>query len=485
MRFIFQFTIHNILFTILHMPASPARQVAYQILRRVEAGRGFAVDMLQGPELSTLKDVDRRLATELVMGVLRWRGELDFGIEQLSGRRLRSFDPEVLTVLRMGIYQIRFLEKIPVRATVNDAVELTKAAHKRSAAGLVNAVLRKCNPPGVRLGSVRFEELEPEGIDAVQRTVPRWLFERWAARKWPRSVSGEGLTSAETALRLAWASTQVPPTTLRVTAGDAGQETLTAELAQEGISVVPGAFSRFALVVKSGSIVSSRAMREGRVAIQDEASQLVTELVRPEPGQHVLDLCAAPGMKAGLLAQLLERGTLTVCDLSAVRLRTLGKLLPPQVPPGVKLHRLQLDATRELPFGGLFDRILLDAPCSGTGTLARNPEIKWRLEPRDLARHAETQMKMLRHALPLLAPGGRLVYATCSLEPEENEQVVEAVLSEAPAFRQLTSTELSREFPALTSLFDTHGYFRTRPDLYLMDGFFAVVMVRSGCERAT
>jgi 16S rRNA (cytosine967-C5)-methyltransferase len=467
------------------MAASPARQVAYQILRRVEAGRGFAVDLLQGPEVSTLKDVDRRLATELVMGVLRWRGELDFRIEQLSGQRLKSFDAEVLTLLRMGIYQIRFLGKIPKPAVVNDAVELTKAARKRSAAGLVNAVLRKCNPPGARLGSVGFEELQPEGIEAVQRTIPRWLFERWAARKWPRSASAEGLTSAETALRLVWASTQVPPTTLRVTAVDAGRETLTGELAQEGISVVPGAFSRFALGVKSGNVFSSRALREGCAVIQDEASQLVTELVRPEPGQHVLDLCAAPGMKAGLLAQLLERGTLTVCDLSAVRLRTLGKLLPPQVPPGVKLQRLQLDATRELPFGGLFDRILLDAPCSGTGTLARNPEIKWRLEPRDLARHAETQMKMLRHALPLLAPGGRLVYATCSLEPEENEQVVEAVLSEAPAFRQLTSTELSREFPALTSLFDTHGYFRTRPDLYLMDGFFAVVMVRSGCERAT
>jgi 16S rRNA (cytosine967-C5)-methyltransferase len=231
------------------------------------------------------------------------------------------------------------------------------------------------------------------------------------------------------------------------------------------------------LVVKSGSVFSSRALREGRVVIQDEASQLVAELLRPEPGQHVLDLCAAPGIKAGLLGRLLERGTLTVCDLSAARLKTLGKLLPPQVPPGVKLQRLQLDARRELPFSRLFDRILLDAPCSGTGTLARNPEIKWRLEPADLARHAETQMKMLRHALPLLARGGRLVYATCSLEPEENEQVVEAVLRDAPAFRKLTATELSREFPELASLFDAHGYLRTWPDFHPMDGFFAAVIV--------
>lgn len=410
------------------------------------------------------------------MGVLRWLGELDFRIEQVSGQRLRSFDPEVLTLLRMGVFQIRFLAKIPKPAIVNDAVELTKVARKRSAAGLVNAVLRKCNPPAVRLGSVRFEEVEPEGIEAVQRTVPRWLFERWAARTWPRSASAEGLTSAETALRLTWASTQVPPVILRV-AADTGREALAAELAQEGITTAPGAFSRFALVVKWGNIHSARAWREGRVVMQDEASQLVAELVAPQPGQRVLDLCAAPGMKAGLLAQFLQRGTLTVCDLSTARLRTLGKLLPPLIPPGVKLQQLQLDATRELPFGSWFDRILLDAPCSGTGTLARNPEIKWRLQPRELARHAETQMKMLRHALPLLAPGGRLVYTTCSLEPEENEQVVEAVLSEAPAFRKLTSAELTREFPVFGPLFDADGYFRTRPDLHRMDGFFAAVMV--------
>jgi 16S rRNA (cytosine967-C5)-methyltransferase len=460
------------------MLISPARQLAYQILRRIGAGRGFAVDLLQGPAVSELKDADRRLATELVLGVLRWRGELDFQIEQLSGQKLTRFDAEVTALLRMGTYQIRFLEKVPKAAAVNDAVELTKAARKRSAAGLVNAVLRKCNRPRVQLGSVRFEDLEREGIETVQRAIPRWLYDRWAAREWPGPQGPKPLTSSETALRLAWASTQVPRTTLRVTAANAGREAAVAALAQEGIVVTPGAFSRSTLVVKSGSISSSQALREGRIIIQDEASQLVAELARPEPGQHVLDLCAAPGMKAGLLAQLLGQGTLTVCDVSAARLRTLGKLLPPQVPPGVKLQKLQLDATRQLPFSNLFDRILLDAPCSGTGTLARNPEIKWRLEPRDLARHAETQAKMLRHALPLLAPGGRLVYATCSLEPEENEQVVEAVLSAMPEFLSLGSAELAREFSAWVSLFDADGYFRTRPDLHRMDGFFAAVIVR-------
>jgi 16S rRNA (cytosine967-C5)-methyltransferase len=257
------------------------------------------------------------------------------------------------------------------------------------------------------------------------------------------------------------------------------RQALVAELAREGISVLPGEFGRFALLVKSGKVLSSQAWREGRVVIQDEASQLVAELVRPRAGQRVLDLCAAPGMKAGLLAQLLERGALVVCDRSASRLRTLGRLVPSQAPSGVQLRRVRLDATRDLPFGISFDRILLDAPCSGTGTLARNPEIKWRLSLRDVARQAEIQTKMLRNALRWLAPVGRLVYATCSLEPEENEQVVEGVLSAMPAFRKLTCAELSGEFPAWVSLVDGHGYFRTRPDLHPMDGFFAAVVVRN------
>jgi 16S rRNA (cytosine967-C5)-methyltransferase len=216
------------------------------------------------------------------------------------------------------------------------------------------------------------------------------------------------------------------------------------------------------------------------VVIQDEASQLVAELVAPEPGQRVLDLCAAPGMKAGQLAQMLGAGTLVACDRSAPRLRTLARLLPSWVPPAVRLSMVRLDAAHALPFGAKFDRILLDAPCSGTGTLGRNPEIKWRLRPEDIARLAELQAKMLRNALPALANDGQLVYATCSLEPEENEGVVEKVLHEEAAFRLLTTHELAFKHPHLTPLFDSQGYFRTRPDQRPMDGFNAAVIVRKG-----
>jgi 16S rRNA (cytosine967-C5)-methyltransferase len=218
------------------------------------------------------------------------------------------------------------------------------------------------------------------------------------------------------------------------------------------------------------------------VVIQDEASQLVAELVSPVPGQKVLDLCAAPGMKAGQLAPMLGAGTLVACDRSAARLRTLAKLLPQWVPAAVRLSMVRLDAAHPLPFGVKFDRILLDAPCSGTGTLGRNPEIKWRIDPKDITRLADMQAMMLRNALPALAEGGRLVYATCSLEPEENAGVVEKILAELPAFRILTSHELTLRHPGLSPLFDSQGYFCTRPDEHSMDGFNAAVIARKGNE---
>jgi 16S rRNA (cytosine967-C5)-methyltransferase len=232
------------------------------------------------------------------------------------------------------------------------------------------------------------------------------------------------------------------------------------------------------LTVVSGKVQSSKAFLEGRVVIQDEASQLVTELVAPQAGQRVLDLCAAPGIKAAQVAQELGQGLLVACDSSARRLHTLQALLPRRVPNGIRLGLVRLDAARELPFSLRFDNILLDVPCSGTGTLARNPEIKWRLTPGDLIRLSEIQARMLRNALGCLAADGRLVYATCSLEPEENEQVVERVLDEAAACRLVGASELSRAHPTLAPLFDAQGYFRTRPDMHAMDGFFAAVIAR-------
>ena len=504
------------------MPVAPARSVAYRVLRRVESGRALAVDLLQSEEVSQLREVDRALVTELVMGVLRWGGELDFQIERLSGKRLAYFDPEIITILRLGLYQIRFLERIPKSAAVNEAVELVKAARKRSAAGIVNAVLRKCERgPGRPTGPTGMggkprgqAAVEPESgdsgspvvltlnsfsarddfclfatrhsslatssnlvaargrameglVESACRATPRWLLERWTQNYGP-----------EAAKSLALASVSVPRTTVRVAASQAGIESLRGELAQEGISTNATQVARGALVVESGHVQGSRAWREGRVVIQDEASQLVATLLRVEPGQRVLDLTAAPGIKTGQLAGMLGRGVLVASDVSARRLADLNRLLPSHVPPEVKFSVVRLDATQPLPFSTRFDRVLLDAPCSGTGTLARHPEIKWRLRPEDLTRLAKNQARMLRHALEVLAPGGRLVYATCSLEPEENEQIVESVSQAMEGIRALSRDELAREIPSVAGLIDPRGYFRSRPDLHAMDGFFAAVLIR-------
>ena len=458
----FDFPVSNFEFRI-----APARAAAYQILRQVEQGRGFAVELLQRPRVAALSELDRRLVTELVMGVLRWGGELDYRIEQLSGRPIKYFDPEVATILRLGIYQMLVLGKVPKSAAVNECVELVKRARKRSAAALVNAVLRKC-PVSLQQGEDRKAALpDPETAEAALRSLPQWLRERWVVNFAP-----------EVAESLALASVSTPSTILRMTACSQTREELLHELSREGIEALPARYAAGALVVESGSVQTSKAWREGKVVIQDEASQLVAELVAPQAGQCLLDLCAAPGMKAAQLAAALNSGTLVACDSSLRRLGTMAKLLPQRLPNDVRAHVVCQDATRSSALGMQFDRILLDAPCSGTGTLARNPEIKWRLQPCDVLRLAEVQKNMLRHALGALAKGGRLVYATCSLEPEENVQLVEKTLYENRDFRLLTRGELVAEFPSLSELFDPRGCFRTRPDLHRMDGFFAAVLAR-------
>ncbi|MGD0697287.1 MAG: 16S rRNA (cytosine(967)-C(5))-methyltransferase RsmB [Terriglobia bacterium] len=451
------------------MPVSPSRQAAYRILLRVEAGRGFAVDLLQGPGVSALKEADRRLATEIVMGALRWRGELDYRLAKLSGKKLSYFDPEIAAILRLSLYQILFLAKIPKSAVVNEAVELAKAARKKSAAGLVNAVLRKCEPSrGLRRREGTGEEPShpnEEILAAAVRSLPPWLAEGWARHF--------GTAPAES---LAWASVCVPPVTLRINASAGEREETRQRFLREGITARLGRYSSMALVVESGSPQSSELLRRGQAIVQDEASQVVASLVAPRTGDRVLDLCAAPGIKTSQLAGDQREGLLVGCDISGPRLRTMKQVTSMLLPESVRLNLIRLDAASELPFRIQFDRILVDAPCSGTGTLARNPEIKLRLAAKDLVRLGELQSRILRNALRMLAPGGRLVYATCSLEPEENERVVESALQSDGSARLVSARELSDEFPLLSPLFDSEGYLRTRPDLHGMDGFFAAVV---------
>jgi len=327
------------------MPAA-ARILAFEILRRVESG-AWASELLLA-HAAGLDPRDAALAWEIVFGVLRYRAQLDFLIGHYAGRR-QKLDVEVRIALRMGIYQLRYLERIPPHAAVTDAVDLVKRARKRSAAGYVNAILRQVNGD-----AVAWPNRE------VELSCPEWLLARWE-----RQYGAE---------------------------------------AAEGIA-------------RAALVEPEKYTRGGRC--QDIGAQSIVPLLHLEAGQSFLDLCAAPGNKT---AQALESGVhATACDRHLHRLAQMKNL-------GAAL--VVLDGTRPLPFARRFDRILVDAPCSGTGTLGRNPEAKWRLVPGDLADLAVRQTELLKHAREALAPGGLLVYSTCSLEAEENEAVVAAA---APA----------------------------------------------------
>jgi 16S rRNA (cytosine967-C5)-methyltransferase len=434
---------------------SPARLVAFNILLRVEREAAYADELLHSGLLDELSPVDRNLATEIVMGVLRWRSVLDESIARLSFTPFRKLDLEVLTALRTGIYQKQFLSKVPAHAAVNETVELVKQAKKVSAAGLVNAVMRKAKST--------FDPYESKltGVDYLSSALahPRWLAERWMKE------FGYGKASL-----ICEYDQRVPATVLRLSGAE--DETL---LAQQGIQLASGALIKNARVVVSGDITATELFRSGKVAIQDEGSQLVAALVGS--GSRILDCCAAPGGKTAALATRLPAAEIVAAELHPHRARLLRRLAPQQ-----NVQVLTADALA-LPFGPDFDRVLADVPCSGTGTLARNPEIKWKLKLEDLHDLQTRQIAILRAALQHVAPGGRLVYSTCSLEPEENERVIEACLQGVsdfhiiPARQELARLQESGElvWKSIDQLL-SGDFLRTLPGVHLCDGFFAAVL---------
>ena len=441
------------------MPASPARSAAFDILLAVEQKDAYASELLHSERYARLSPVDHRLATEIVMGVLRWRSVLDGEIAAHSSYDLMRLDAEVLIALRMGSYQLRFLERIPASAAVNESVELIKRARKRSAASFANAVLRKIQKgPRVEAG---IPESKTVAELAVASAHPAWLVERWAQQF--------GFDSAQAICRH---DQRVPETAIRVT------DECEKELLAAGIELAPGRLLAGARGVKSGDITKTRTFLAGRVAIQDEASQLIALLVGK--GRQILDCCAAPGGKTRVLAERNPQAKILALELHPHRARLLRKMAPHE-----NIEVLTADAVHFSSDQG-FDRILVDAPCSGTGTLARNPEIKWRLSATDLLDLQSRQRAILRAAMRQLAPGGKLVYSTCSLEEEENASVVEQALSAEPGFRLMEcKDELARlknegEFvwPDSASLLDG-PYLRTIPGIHPCDGFFAAVLTGS------
>jgi 16S rRNA (cytosine967-C5)-methyltransferase len=437
---------------------SPARLAAFNILLRVERESSYAVELLHSGLLDELSPVDRNLTTEIVMGVLRWRSVLDQTIALLSFTPFRKLDFEVLTALRMGIYQKQFLTRVPTHAAVNETVELVKQAKKVSAAGLVNAVMRKVKSAAYDPHTFKSTDLEYLSSGLAH---PKWLAERWLA-----------LFGNDRVRKICEYDQRIPATVLRL--NNSEDETL---LAAQGIQLAPGALMATARVVTSGDVSSTQMFREGKIAIQDEGSQLVAALVGQ--GQRILDCCAAPGGKTAAMATRLPEAEIVASELHPHRATLLRRLAPQQ-----NVEVITADALA-LPFGPDFDRVLADVPCSGTGTLARNPEIKWKLKPEDLLDLQTRQIAILKASMRHVSPGGKLIYSTCSLEPEENEQVITACLSANFDFKIIpVRAELQRLRRSGELVWEnidkllSGDFLRTIPGLHPCDGFFAAVMKR-------
>lgn len=442
------------------MPISPARIAAFQILLRVDREDAFPSELLHSSQYQTLSGPDHRLTTELVMGVLRWRSVLDENIANYSSLKLGKLDPEVITVLRLASYQLLFLDRIPARAAIHESVELVKRARKRSAVPFTNALLRKLAGSQPRVTPI--EESRSASDLATSSAHPQWLVERW------RQAFG-----FDTARQVCSYDQRVPESSLALR-----DKTLVKELGNHGIELAPGRLLASSYRIVRGDLTKIPTVLQDQIAIQDEASQLVALLVGA--GSNILDCCAAPGGKTRVLADRNRSAKVIAAELHPHRARLLRMLV---TSPNVRV--LVADA-RALPVTGGFDRVLVDVPCSGTGTLAHNPEIKWRLKPENLRDFQTKQRAILRSAVQHVAPGGRLVYSTCSLEKEENQDVVEEALLADRSFCLLDcrerldalTTEDELAWKDIDSL--THGpYFRTIPGMHPCDGFFAAILERT------
>lgn len=444
---------------------APARVAAWRTLARVRAGATLADALAR--ERDALRDPrDRALAHDLATGVLRWQSALDAALTPASDRPLDRIDAPVLDVLRLGAYQLHHRDRLPPHAVVSDAVALARLAGHASAAPFVNAVLRRlARAEAIDLDArvnAAVAAGDVEGL-AIAGAHPAWLVHRWTVR----------LGMAATARWLRFDNTPAP-LTLRALAGPAGRDALIADLAGRGIDATPARWAPAGLTLDAGAPVPGDDVLAGRAVIQDEASQLVGDFAAAWPASRRIDVCAAPGGKTLALRATPGGGLLVAGERRPRRVRLLTEAL--RRAGAGDVHVVQHDATAPLPYRDVFDLVLVDAPCSGLGTLRREPDLKWRRQEEDLAAMAAVQRQMLHQAARVVVPGGVLVYATCSSEPDENDAVAEAFLADHPAFASAGPPPGAPA--ALASLVDGDGRLHTTPAAHGLEAFFAAAFRR-------
>ena len=445
------------------------RRLAVEILNRIEEKGAYAEPLLDEVLTKTAMGTqDRRLLTHIVYGTLRARGRYDWIIGQLYAKGVDTLDTEIRNILRVGLHQLLTMDRIPDYAVIDEAVETTKAAQHRAGAGLVNAVLRRYVREGKSV-SYPDSEKEPTRHLAVLHSHPEWLVETWVR-----------LLGFEETAELCRANNETPPLTVRSNRLKVERVVLAGKLLEEGCEASYTVYSPDGLILSGlpRSVRELRAFAEGCFVVQDEASQLVSRLLAPLPGETVLDVCAGSGMKTTHLAALMQNeGRIVALDINARKLALLRELAG-------RLHATIIETVEadalEKPkadFQCAFDRVLVDVPCSGLGTLRRNPEIKWRLTPEEIKKFPPLQKRILANAAQYVKTEGILVYSTCTISGEENEGVVQAFLAD--------NDDFTVEGPpqGIDARLVDAGFFKTYPHKHGTDGFFGAVFRRRDYPR--
>jgi 16S rRNA (cytosine967-C5)-methyltransferase len=449
---------------------APARREALRALGDVDAGRALLPDAVARLRQRLADPRDAALASELLIGTLRWRLTLDHRLAASCARPLEQLDAVVLAILRLGAYQLLHLERVPARAVVNDAVQLARSAGHTRATGLVNAVLRRLantqtRPPLLARPGPAATRAEWISYLSVTHAHPEWLVRRWFDRLGPRATESRlvhGQTPAPMTLR---------PVIARTTA-----EALRQRLRPDGIEAEPAPYAPGAITVQKGHPLRTTAAEQGLFIVQDEGSQLVAAFASAAPGTRVLDVCASPGGKTTQLAEAVgPEGLVVAGDVRRRRLALLRTTVERAGAANVSI--VGHDGRAGLPFGPVFDLVVVDAPCSGLGTLRREPDLKWRRREGDLASLAQAQRQLLDEASRCVGPGGRLVYATCSSEPEENDAVALWFEANRPEFARARPGGCWQADP-LSSLVDARGWLRTVPERDGLDAYFAAMFRR-------
>lgn len=442
-------------------PHDNVRSEAAWVIERTLASHA-PVDVFLAGALGRLDERDHGLLRELVLGTLRWLRRLDQVLETAANRPLSEVDPLLLAPLRVAIYQLLFLDRVPAHAAVNEAVNQATRLTNRGGAGFANAVLRRV-ARAPELESWPVEEADPVRRLAIEQSHPDLLVAGWMSR------FGETRTRALLAI-----NNQPKPFALLAFTDRGGRELLAEQLIDEGLEIEPSLLAPHGLLVRLGNPLGTLAFRHGQLYIQDEISQVVALLPPPAAGDRVLDAAAAPGGKGLALLAHQPDLRLAMADVDLDRLallvqnlRRLGRTVP----------LVAQDAGVPAFAAGSFDRVVLDLPCSGTGTLRRHPELKWRVSSSELMRLAGDARRLLDGIAPLVAPGGLLVMITCSLEPEENEVVVERFLGEQPEFEPFDFA--AGLAPTLGAAVEAAGRLRILPAAS-HDGFTVHVVRRGG-----